>query len=329
MEFETTTLQEKKRSPVIGFLQGIPMIYYVMLFVFLMIAIVFPNFFKPLPFFGFLKRAAPLVILSVGQMFVIISGEFDLSVGSLITVCAAVAAKVISDDPTNVWEAFAWIFVISLVVGLINGLVTTKLRVPSFVTTLGMMLILTGAISIYTRGAPQGGVTDNFRMYGRTNVGESIIPIALIVAIVVILISVVLMHYTTLGRRIYAVGGNPIAARLSGVRVDMVKTIAFILCALCAGIGSILIVGFAGMSSLIIGKGYEFQSISAVILGGVALTGGRGNVGMVVAGALTLQALFSLLNFIGLPLPIRLTVQGLIIIGAVALAAWRELRTSD
>jgi ribose transport system permease protein len=329
MELDTTTIKAKKSNPVVNFLQGVPMIYYVMLLVFLMIAFVFPNFFKPLPFFGFLKRAAPLVILSIGQMYVIISGEFDLSVGSLITVCAAVAAKVIFNDPTKVWEAFAWIFGISLLVGLVNGLVTTKLRVPSFVTTLGMMLILNGAISIYTRGAPQGGVTDNFRMYGRTNFGESIIPIAMVIAIVVIMIAVVLMHYTILGRRIYAVGGNPLAARLSGVRVDMVKTTAFVLCALSAGVGSILIVGFAGMSSLIIGKGYEFQSISEVVLGGVALTGGQGNVGMVVAGALTLQALFSLLNFLGLPLPIRLTVQGLIIIGAVALAAWREMKASD
>ena len=329
MEVDTTTLKEKKANPVITFLHRIPVIYFVMLLIFVVIGIVQPNFYNSRPFFGFLKRAAPLIVVSIGQMYVIISGEFDLSVGSLITVCAAVAAKVIFNDPSKVWEAFAWILGISLVVGLINGLVTTKLRVPSFITTLGMMLILTGAISIYTRGAPQGGVTDNFRMYGRANIGDSIIPIALIVTLVVIAIAIILMHYTTLGRRIYAVGGNPIAARLSGVRVDMVKTLAFVLCALSAGLGSILIVGFAGMSSLIIGRGYEFQSISAVVLGGVALTGGSGNVGMVVAGALTLQALFSLLNFLGLPLPIRLTVQGSIIIGAVALAAWRDIRKSD
>jgi ribose transport system permease protein len=145
----------------------------------------------------------------------------------------------------------------------------------------------------------------------------------------VIVIAILLLHYSKFGRRVYATGGNPIAARLSGVRVDNIKTIAFILSAISGGIGAILIVGFAGMSSLDIGTGYEFQAISAVVLGGVALTGGRGNVGMVVAGALTLQALFSLLNFMGLPLPIRLTVQGLIIIGAVALAAWRETRTGD
>jgi ribose transport system permease protein len=329
MEIDTTTLQEKESNSVVNFLKSIPMIYFVMLLVFIVIGIVQPNFYATRPFFGFLKRAAPLIVVSIGQMFAIISGEFDLSVGSLITVCAAVAAKVIFDDPAKVWDAFLWIFVISFVVGLINGLVTTKLRVPSFVTTLGMMLILTGAISIYTRGAPQGGVTDNFRMYGRANLGDSVIPIALIISLVVITTAVLLMNFTTFGRRIYAVGGNPIAARLTGVRVDMTKTLAFVLCSLSAGLGSVLIVGFAGMSSLGIGSGYEFQSISAVVLGGVALTGGRGNVGMVVAGALTLQALFSLLNFLGLPLPIRLTVQGLIIIGAVALAAWRDFHRSE
>jgi ribose transport system permease protein len=322
-----TTYQGSTKNSVLSFLRSVPIIYWVLILIFLVIGFVSPTFFRPLAFFGFLKRAAPLVVVSIGQMYVIISGEFDLSVGGLITVCAAAAAKVIFNDPAKVPEAFLWIFGIAVLVGLINGLVTTKLRVPSFITTLGMLLILEGAISIYTRGAPQGGVTENFRMYGRANIG--IIPYALIVALVVIAIAVILMHFTSFGRRIYAVGGNRVAARLSGVRVDMTKTLAFILCSLSAAIGSVLIVGFSGISSLIIGQGYEFQSISAVVLGGVALTGGRGNVGMVVAGALTLMALFTLLNLIGLPLPIRRTVQGLIIIGAVALSAWRDLRRSD
>ena len=126
MEVDTTTLKEKKVNPVITFLQRIPVIYFVMLLIFVVIGIVQPNFYNSRPFFGFLKRAAPLIVVSIGQMFVIISGEFDLSVGSLITVCAAVAAKVIFNDPTKVWEAFAWILGIALVVGLINGLVTTN-----------------------------------------------------------------------------------------------------------------------------------------------------------------------------------------------------------
>jgi ribose transport system permease protein len=215
-------------------------------------------------------------------------------------------------------------FAIATAVGIFNGVVTTRLNVPSFVTTLGMLLALQGAISIYTRGAPQGGITDNFRIYGRGNVGP--IPIALFIVIGVVIFGALLTQYTTFGRRIYAVGGNRRAAELSGVNTANVKTICFVLCSVSGAIGAILIAGFGGVSSLSVGRGFEFQSISAAVLGGVALGGGRGNIWGVLAGALTLQATFSLLNFIGFPLPIRLTVQGIIIIGAVALAAWRETR---
>jgi ribose transport system permease protein len=305
-------------------LNRLPVILIVLVVVLIAIAFANPRFFRPISLLNFLKRAAPIVVVSIGQMYVMLSGEFDLSVGSLITVCAAVAANVVNNDPANVPMAFAWMAGIALVVGIANGLIVTLLRVPSFVTTLGMLLILQGLISVYTRGAPQGGITDNFRIYGRNNIGETGIPYAFVIMLIVIAIGVYLMHFTTFGRRIYAVGGNPVASRLSGVNVVWVKTAAFVLCALLAAVGALLLAGFSGVSTLSVGEGYEFQAISAIVLGGVALGGGRGNILGSVLGALTLQALFSLLNFMGFPLPIRLSVQGLIIIGAVAITAWRS-----
>ncbi len=321
----TTTANEMtidKRAA--NLLRQIPVIYIVLLAVLILIAFYRPTFYRPAALLGFLKRAAPIIVVSIGQMYVLLSGEFDLSVGSLITVCAAISAKVINNDPANVAVAMVWVFGIAAVVGLINGTITTRFNVPSFVTTLGMLLVLQGAISIYTRGAPQGGITDNFRILGRGNLGDTNIPIALIVILAILLIGILLMHFSTFGRRIYAVGGNPSTAHLSGVDVNAVKTACFVLCALSGATGAVLIAGFGGVSSLNMGQGYEFQSISAAVLGGVALTGGRGNIAGVLAGALTLRAMFSLLNFIGLPLPIRLTVEGIIIIGAVALTTWRE-----
>lgn len=302
----------------------IPAILIVLVVVLVLIYLVAPTFYRPTALLNFLKRSAPIIVVSIGQMYVLLSGEFDLSVGSLITVCAAVAANVMDNRPDNLLPALLWMFGIALVVGIVNGTIVTWLRVPSFVTTLGMLLVLQGAISIYTRGAPQGGITDNFRIFGRGNIGETDIPYALVIMLAMFLIGVYLMHFTTFGRRVYAVGGNPAAARLSGVNVSRVKTASFVLCSLLAAVGALLIAGFSGVSSLSVGQGYEFQSISAIVLGGVALGGGRGNIFGAAMGALTLQALFSLLNFLGFPLPIRLSVQGLIIIGAVAIAAWRR-----
>jgi len=294
------------------------------LIVFIAIAIIQPSFFRPLTFLGFLKRAAPILVVAFGQMYVMLSGEFDLSVGSLITLLAAIATNTINSDPANVGRAFLFMFLIAVLVGVVNGLITTQLRVPSFITTLGMLLILVGMAWVITKGAPRGSLTDNFRIFGRGNIGD--IPIAVLVVVVWAALGVALMHFTTFGRRIYAIGGNPVASRLSGIQVSFTKTMAFVLCSVSAMVGAVLLTGFAGVSGLTVGSGYEFQAISAVVLGGVALTGGRGNIAGVIAGTLTLQAMFSLLNFIGFPLPIRLTVEGLILIGAVALAAWRERR---
>ncbi len=305
-------------------LSKIPVILIVLALVLIAIAFVNPGFYRSTTMLNFFKRSAPIVVVAIGQMYVMLSGEFDLSVGSLITVCAAVAANVMDNRPDYLGAALVWMFGIALVVGLTNGFIVTRLRVPSFVVTLGMLLIAQGAISIYTRGAPQGGITDNFRVYGRGNIGETEIPYAFVIMLIVIAISAILMHFTTFGRRVYAVGGNPVASRLSGVNVATVKTACFVLCSLLAALGAVLIAGFSGVSSLSVGQGYEFQSISAIVLGGVALGGGRGNLAGAVLGALTLQAMFSLLNYLGFPLPIRLSVQGLIIIAAVAIAARRQ-----
>jgi len=134
------------------------------------------------------------------------------------------------------------------------------------------------------------------------------------------------MHRTNLGRMIHAVGDNPLAARLGGVPVNRVRILAFVVSSISAVITGILLGGFAGVSTDV-GNGYELQAITAAVLGGVQLLGGRGSVPAAIAGALSLQAIFTLLNFLGLPQPVRQVVQGLILIVAVALAMYRRKRT--
>ncbi len=326
---ETSTVATGERVPLnarLGWLGRIPIIYWVLLIVLILIGIRNPNFYQPLALLAFLKRNAAIILVSMGQMFVIVAGELDLSVGALISVCAAVSAKVINNGQGTILEAFAWVFGIACVVGLANGILTTRFRVPSFVTTLGMWLIAQGTISIITRGVEIGNLTEDFRVFGRGNVPGTDVPIALVIVIIVAVASSVLVGFTTFGRRLYAVGSNPVAAQLSGINVSRIKTIAFIMSSLSAALAAVMLVGYAGVSSLSVGQGYEFQSISAVVLGGVAFTGGRGNLGGAIAGALTLQAVFTLMNFLSLPLPIRLTVQGLIIIAAVAFSGLRLIR---
>jgi ribose transport system permease protein len=299
---------------------------FLLLFVLLAwIAVLNPQFLEPGPFLAYLKRAAPLVILAVGAYFVLISGGFDLSVGSLVTVVVVVAARLIDNDPGRTWPVIALLLVLGAAVGTFNGVVSTILRVPSFITTLGMLLILQGAVFLWTGGAPRGALAENFRTIGREGIegipGIEQLPWSVLLLVAIGAGAVVLMR-SDWGRQLIATGDNDRTARLSGVGVEKVRIIAFVLSGTLAAVAGILLGGFAGVSAQV-GQGLEFDAITACVLGGVVLGGGRGSVVAAMAGALTLEALFTWLNLQGISGALEDTVQGVIIIAAVALAAYR------
>jgi len=320
-EAPASSRAERLRKALIGTAP----IFLVLIVLLVWITIVNPNFVEPPVFLAFLKRAAPLVILAAGQYFVIVSGEFDLSVGSLVTVVVVVAARLIDGDSGNTWPVIALLLAMGAAVGVVNGLITTRLRVPSFITTLGMLLILSGAVFLWTGGAPRGALADNFREIGRLGIEDfpvlEQLPYSVMIMLVLGAGAIVLMR-AGWGRRLLALGDNEQAARLSGVRVENMRTVAFILSGLSAAVAGILLGGFAGVSAQV-GQGMEFEAITAVVLGGVALGGGRGTVLAAMAGALTLEALFTLLNLQGVSGALEDTVQGIIIIAAVAFASYR------
>ena len=308
-------------------LLGTAPIFMVLIGLLVWITIENPNFTNPNVFLIFMRRAAPLMILAAGQLFVVLSGEFDLSVGALITLVVIVAARLTDGEPSRTWPVILLLIVVGALVGLANGLITTRLGVPSFITTLGMMLILDGWTSWWTGGSPRGDLPDNFRQWGRLGIEDvpwiGQLPYSVVILAVVGAFATWLLHGTSFGKQIFAAGGNPRAAFLSGVDVAKVRTLAFVISALSAVITGILLGGFSGVSPDA-GQGYEFQAISAVVLGGAALGGGRGAMVPAIAGAMTLEALFTLLNLLGLPKPIRDAVQGAIIIFAIAFAAFRQ-----
>jgi ribose transport system permease protein len=289
------------------------------------IAVLNPSFLEPGPFLAYLKRAAPLVLLAAGAYFVLVSGNFDLSVGSLVTVVVVVSARLIDGDPSKTWPVIALVLVIGAAVGLFNGVVSTILRVPSFITTLGTLLMLEGAVFLWSGGAPTGALADNFREIGRQGIeGFPLIdelPWSVLLLVVVGAAAAVLMR-SDFGRQLIATGDNDRAARLSGVRVDQVRILAFVLSGVLAAMAGILLGGFAGVSAQV-GQGLEFDAITAAVLGGVVLGGGRGSVVAAMAGALTLEALFTWLNLQGISGALEDTVPGVIIFAAVAFAAYR------
>lgn len=319
------------RPAVAGVVKVLP-IFLVLVGIIVWITILNPRFIEPAQFLNFLRRSAPLIILAGGQLFVIVTGGFDLSQGSLVTLTVLIGALLAFGDPANTWWVIVLLYGFGLLTGIFNGAVTSYLRVPSFITTLGMLLTLKGAALLATGGAPRGSLPQNFRAFGRAFIEDvpvlGRLPWAVIALVLIGALLIFLFHYTQLGKQALAVGDNQHAARLSGVNVPLVRIAAFTVSSLCAVTAGIMLGGFSGVS-LNVGDGLELESISAVVLGGAALLGGRGNMPAALAGALTLQALFTLLNFLGLPSPIRVAVQGAIIIGAVGFASWRAARTGQ
>ena len=191
------------------------------------------------------------------------------------------------------------------------------------------MLVLNGAVFLWTGGSPTGSLAANLRLAGRGAItGVPLVgrlPYAVLIAVGAALVGYLLLHRTRFGHRVYATGGGPRTAWLSGVAVRRVRVGAFVISGLSAALAAVLLAGSAGLSADA-GDGYEFQAIAAVIFGGAALGGGRGRIGAAFGGALTLQVLFTLLNVVGFAKPLRDTVEGLTIIAAAAFTVYRLRR---
>lgn len=310
--------------------KGISPIYIVAILLLIAIGLRNDNFLTANGFLNFLRRAAPLMILTAGQLYVIVSGGFDLSVGSLMSLMVIGSSLMINNDPANTWWVILVLFAIGIFAGVINGIVVAYLNVPSLIATLGMLLAIRGAGLYWTGGAPRGYLTENFRIFGRGWI-EPVplidrLPYAVVVLLVVSIIAIYLYNRTNLGRQLLAIGDNAQAARLAGINVGKLRIIAFVLSAVAAVIAGIMQAGFGGVDPNA-GEGFELQAISAAVLGGAVLMGGRGSMPAAITGALALEALFTLLNLLGLPKPLRDAVQGTIIVGAVAYAAYRGRKT--
>jgi ribose transport system permease protein len=288
-----------------------------------------PLYQTPAGLMNFLQRAAALVILTCGQSFVLIAGGFDLSAGALITLVVVACALISNGDPGMTWWAIAAAYGMGLAVGLINGVVVARLKVPSIIATLGALLAVKGIAMVWSGGSPTGLLPTNFRFLGRGVIRHlpalETLPIAVIVLVIFAGLCFWLLHGTNFGRLLLMMGDNPVAAQLAGAPVSRLRVAAFVMSSLSAVTAGILLGGFSGVS-VEVGTGYDLQAIAAAVIGGVVLLGGRGSIPGACIGALTLYGLFTVLNLVGFPEPMRVAVQGLILICAAALTAWRQKR---
>jgi ribose transport system permease protein len=317
------SIDAPKRGPRIRGIRLAPAaIVWLGVLVLLLIArIASESFWDTSHLFNVARQASALGILAIGQTFVLLTGGIDLSNGMVITLVNVVAATMLNGKDDNLVPVVAICLLIGSIVGLVNGTIITKLRVPPLVVTLGMFSIVRGIAYVYTNGSPKGEISPALEFVGTGFIG--VVPTAVFFFVGFTILGAVILRKTVFGRQLYAVGGNAKASRLSGVRADRVVILAYVSSGLTAAVAGLILSGYTGTGLMTIGDDQNLGSIAAAVVGGTSLSGGSGSVIGTAGGALFLAMLFSFLRFIGLPYTIQLMMQGVIL----ALAAYAHVRS--
>lgn len=261
------------------------------------------------------RQASVVAIVALGQALVIIARGIDLSVGSVIgfsAVCAALVLQATGSDMLAIAAGLGG----GLLAGILNGAMVTRLRINPFIATLGMLSVARGVALLMTGGIPVSlsGWAERLgagRIFG--------VPVSVLLMIVMVVVVHIFATRSVTGREIYAVGDNPKAARLAGIDINRTRMIVFAFTGLLAGLGGIILAGNLASADPNLGMGYELDIIAAVILGGTALSGGRGSIIGVLIGAMLMALLNNAFVLLGISAYWQVVTKGLIIIIAVGI----------
>lgn len=254
-------------------------------------------------------------IAAVGMMFVIITGGIDLSIGSTVQMMNVICPLLMVEYGVNAGLSVSVCLIIAVLIGLINGVLIAKLGIPPMIVTMASMNALNGAAFLISGGQPVFGFKDSFAVMGQGYLGS--IPIPTLIMLAMFLIGAFVLNKTTFGRDLYAIGGNEEAARLCGVNVTRVKIAAYVFDSLFACVAGILMLSRLMSGTPNTGKGFEFEVITAVVLGGVSVSGGVGRVFSVVFGVFIIGVLNNGLTLIGLNTYWQYVLNGIVLVIAV------------
>jgi len=252
---------------------------------------------------------------------VILTAGIDLSPGSAIALISLSLALAIKPLGIPVGVAIVAAIVLGALIGAANGLIVAYLKIPSFIATLAALSALKGLALLLTNGVPVFSVSEGLTAVFYNDIAG--VPLPLIYIGVCFTVSAVLLNHTQWGRKVYAVGGNPVAARLSGINVEAIQFQVFALAGVFYAVGAVLFAARLNSGSATYGAGMELQAIAAAVIGGTSLAGGRGNVLATLMGALTITIVQNAMNLNGIGSSTQSIIIGLIILIAVAIDVWR------
>ncbi len=268
------------------------------------------------------RQCALVLIVASGMTLLLIAAEVDLSVGAALAFVGCVAMDVTNQTGSVAIGAAAGI-AFGGGIGLVNGLVVTKLRVNSLIATIAMLMILQGGVFLYTREAVQ----NRHQMPSFTHISTGyvgLVPLPVILAVAVFLTAYMFLRFTLFGRSIYAVGANATAARLSGMRPERIKLLLFVITGLLTGLAGLILASLMNTGQPTAGRGFELTVVAAVILGGTSLLGGRGTLMGTLLGVLVLKVIDNGIIILQFDQNFQMIVPGVVII----LATWLDLARS-
>lgn len=282
------------------------------------------NFFSPGNISAILTGTSILGFVAIGQTLVILGGSLDLSVPYVVSLSSLIAGVTMAGQTGNIALAVVLALGVSALIGLVNGLVVSVLHVHGFIATLGMGLILAGYLGSNYKGSA-GSAPRDFRLIGATNIGP--VPVSTLIMLGCAVLVILLLRRTRVGHHLYAVGGNPQVARLSGLRTAPPVILAHVLCSVLAGMAGLLLLARLSVGSPTIGTqgGYDLMSIAAVVLGGTVLAGGKGNVLGTLGGVAIFAVMDNVMGVLEVNSFLRDVVRGLVIVLAVAVYARRNM----
>lgn len=288
-------------------------LYLFIVVLFLVGRMISKDYLDPRHIGAIIRTASFIGFVAIGQTLVILTGGIDLSVGAMVTMGNVFMCIFLQGIDTNNLWAFAVIILLGILVGTLNGLGVTFLKIPPIVMTLAMGSLVTGFMLIFSKGAPTGYASPFLHEIGVGYLFNSV-PLVVIIWLVFSLVTVILLTSTNYGRRLFLTGASNKVAHLSGINVPIVTTIAYAISGVLAALAGAFMAGYTMNAFLGIGDEYTMWSITAVVIGGTSLTGGKGGYVGTIAGAIILVLLESLLTIVDVPDAGRQIVGGLIIL---------------
>ena len=288
-------------------------ILLILVLLFIISAVINSNFLKPQNLINILKQISVVTIIACGETMLIVSGMIDLSAGLVCTMSACFSAGVLASTG-SIALTFAVGIGLGMAAGWLNGFLITRYKLQPFIATLAMTNIAQGVTQIYTNGQAVGGV-EKIRFLGQGNLLG--IPMPVIVMLVAVGVIAYLMKSTTLGVRIYAIGGNEKATVASGINVNRSKRVIFTISGALVGLAGVVLMSRLMSGQPSVGAGYEFDAITAVIVGGTSFSGGIGTVTGALIGSIIVGLINNILNLLHVSTQYQLIVKGVLIAGAV------------